>query len=408
MEPVSERERIDSLDVLRGVAVLGILPVNIQAFAMIDAAYANPRAFGDLTGANYIVWIMTHFCFEGKFITIFSLLFGAGIALMNDRRSGSGSIPMRIHFRRMAVLLAIGLLHAYGVWHGDILVAYALCGSIVYFFRMLQPGIQLGMSVAFYLVPVAMLLLLQATMPWWPAEDLAEFASEWNPDQAAIIEELTAMRGSWWSQMPLRAHQAMLLQTGGFLVFTSWTGCGLMSMGMALFRRGMFNAAWPTSHYVGMIVAGLAVGLPLILLGVKLNESVSSNFAYSNLVGGIFNYLAAPCVAAAWIGIVMLTCRNSRLVHVKRWPAAVGRMALTNYLCQSLICSLIFFGHGLGLFGKVERVGQAMIVVLLWTVEIAISTLWLWRFRFGPFEWAWRCATYGTRQPFRRITISAG
>src|SRR5712692_4927581 len=139
LDAIPEPERIASLDVLRGLAVLGILVMNIQSFAMIEAAYSNPTAFGDLKGANYLVWLLSHVLADQKFMTIFSMLFGAGIVLMTGRREQAGRRSAAVHYRRMGVLALFGLLHAYLLWYGDILFSYALCGMVAYLFRRLRP-----------------------------------------------------------------------------------------------------------------------------------------------------------------------------------------------------------------------------------------------------------------------------
>ena len=136
---VLEAERIQSIDVLRGFALLGILVMNVQSFAMIDSAYKIPTTYGDFQGVNYCVWLLSHLFADQKFMTIFSMLFGAGIVLMSRRREKTGLRPAAVHYRRMGVLLLFGLLHAYLLWYGDILVTYALCGMPAFLFRKVRP-----------------------------------------------------------------------------------------------------------------------------------------------------------------------------------------------------------------------------------------------------------------------------
>ena len=151
LNPTPANQRILSLDLLRGVAVLGILAVNIQVFAMIDAAYLNPASFGDMAGLNGWVWYITYLVADTKFITIFSILFGAGIALMADRALARGRSAAALHYRRMFWLLLFGLVHAYLLWYGDILVTYAICGICIYPLHRLRNR---------WLIPLALLLIL--------------------------------------------------------------------------------------------------------------------------------------------------------------------------------------------------------------------------------------------------------
>src|SRR5438876_8709067 len=137
--PVAETERIVPMDVLRGFALLGILVMNIQSFAMVEVAYDNPTAYGDLKGANFLVWLLSHLLADQKFISIFSMLFGAGIVLMWQKAESSGARPARLHYRRVGWLILFGLLHAYLLWHGDILYAFGMCGLFVYLFRRKSP-----------------------------------------------------------------------------------------------------------------------------------------------------------------------------------------------------------------------------------------------------------------------------
>ena len=140
VEPTPAAERIVALDVLRGVALLGILVMNVQSFSMIEAAYFNPTAYGDLTGANYVVWLVAHIFFDQKFMAIFSMLFGAGIVLMASRVEASGGRPAGLHYRRTFWLIVFGLLHTHLFWFGDVLFVYGVCGLWVYLFRKVRPG----------------------------------------------------------------------------------------------------------------------------------------------------------------------------------------------------------------------------------------------------------------------------
>ena len=227
--PVSASERILSLDVLRGFAVLGILIMNIQSYSMISSAYLNPTAYGSLAGLNRWVWILSHVFAEMKFMSIFSILFGAGILLMTSRIESAGKSARRFHYSRTFWLLLFGLVHAYVFWHGDILVAYALCGFLVYLFRKLPPGKLLSIGLILVAVSSALYLMFGFSIPYWPQESVEQVMKIWRPAQDAIDHELHAYRGGWMAQMTHRGPTAVSMETFVFLVRTGWRACGMMA-----------------------------------------------------------------------------------------------------------------------------------------------------------------------------------
>ncbi len=401
--PVPQTERIESIDVLRGVALLGILVMNIQAFAMPQAAYFNPTAYGDLTGANRYVWIAGRMLADQKFMTIFSLLFGAGIVLMTGRAEARGD-ARRVHYRRMRWLLVIGLLHGHLLWWGDILFHYAVCGMLVYPLRRLSPRRLFALGVVLLVAFSAFWGVFGLTFPYWPEEARAEFVADaWKPPQERLDAEIATYRGGWLQQMPDRSVTALGSETLVLIFWAVWRAGGLMLIGMALFKRDVFNARRSTRFYVSLIAMAAAVGIPLQAYGIALDFasgwSVRSLFAGLQLV-----YWTSIAVSLGYVGAIMLACRTRALRRYTRPFAAVGQTALTNYLLQTVICTTIFYGHGLGWFGSVDRVGQVGVVAGVWAVQLIASPLWLRRYRFGPVEWAWRSLTYRARQPMRRET----
>src|SRR5512133_1098766 len=196
--------RIEILDVIRGFAVFGILLMNVQGFSMISAAYMNPTAYGDLTGWNRWVWFVTHVLADQKFFTLFSLLFGASILLFAQKVQNMGLPSASLHYRRMLWLLVIGLVHAYFFWHGDVLVTYAIAGSVAYLFRNLKPSWLVLCGAAALIIPWILFLLAGLSMPFWPAEALAEVQKEWAPDTSIINPETAAFRGSFIEQFAFR------------------------------------------------------------------------------------------------------------------------------------------------------------------------------------------------------------
>ena len=402
--PVVEGARIDSIDVLRGFALLGILVMNIQLFAMPEAAYYNPTAYGDLEGANLYVWLGGRLLADQKFMTIFSMLFGAGIVLMTSRAEARGE-TRRVHYRRMGWLALIGLLHAHLLWAGDILFLYAVCGMLVYPFRRRSPGWLLVAGTATVAVAAAIFVGLQASLPSWSEEALAEVTlGAWQPTRAIMDETLATYRGGWLEQMPVRSASALRFETFLLVIWGLWRAGGLMLIGMALYKLDVFSARRSPRFYGALIAAALVAGIPVEAYGVALDFEYGWALDWSLLQGRQFNYWPSIAVALGYVGLVMLACRSTALRRATRPFAAVGQTALSNYLLQTVICTTIFYGHGLGYYGSVDRVGQLGIVIGVWAVQSIASPLWLRRYRFGPAEWVWRSLTYGARPALQRAT----
>ena len=402
--PVDETARIEAIDVLRGFALLGILVMNIQAFAMPRAAYFNPTAYGDLEGANLYVWLAGRMLADQKFMAIFSMLFGAGIVLMAERARTRGG-GARVHYRRMGYLLVIGLLHAHLLWHGDILFTYAVCGVAVYPLRRLSPGWLAALGMTLLAVGSAFSVAGGLSLEYWQKEALTAFKADvWRPTPEMIESSLAAFRGSWLDQQPVRSAEALAFQTFFLIIWGFWRAGGLMLVGMALFKCDGFSTRRSTRFHAGLIAAAVAVGLPLQAYGLFLDFERGWPL-WSFFIGAQFNYWPSIAVSLGYVGLVMLACRTTVLRRLTCPFAAVGRTALTNYLLQSVLCTTLFYGHGLGWFGSVDRLGQVGLVAGVWAVQLVASRLWLLRFRFGPAEWAWRSLTYGARQPLRRAPV---
>lgn len=402
LRPVAQTARIDSIDVLRGVALLGILVMNIQLFAMPQAAYFNPTAYGDLTGANLWVWVAGRMLADQKFMTVFSMLFGAGIVLMAGRAEARGE-SSRLHYRRMGWLLVIGLLHAHLLWSGDILFLYAVCGMLVYPLRRQPPVRLLVLGTVLIGVASALSVVTGLSLPSWSGEERAEFLAEvWQPTPDMIDAELGAYRGEWLDQQPVRSEAAFEFETFVLIVWGMWRAGGLMLIGMALFAQGVFSARRSFRFYATLVSLAIAIGLPVQGYGISLDFERGWP-AWSFFLGMQFNYWGSLVVSLGYIGAVMLACQRPALRRFTRPFASVGQTALTNYLLQTVICTTIFYGHGLGWFGLVGRVGQVGVVAGVWAAQLIASSLWLRRYRFGPAEWAWRSLTYGIRPPLRRV-----
>ncbi|TVQ33120.1 MAG: DUF418 domain-containing protein [Phycisphaeraceae bacterium] len=423
--PSPQSRRMPSIDVLRGVALLGILVMNIPFFALPEATFFNPTLMGGFEGGNRLVWWIGHLLFDQKMMAIFSMLFGAGIILMTSRAEEKGAKPGGLHYKRMAWLLVFGLLHAYLIWYGDILFAYAICGMLVFPLRRLSPGIliPLGLVVTMIAVPInmgaglsfgylrgqaeeAQALIEAGETPSRQQEGMieawAEIRDDFHPSEEALAEEIEIHVEGGAALFRHRAENSFWMQTFGMFLWGLWRAAGLMLVGMGLFKLGVFTAALPMRTYAAMSLVGYAVGLPIIWMQATRNIAQEFDVVHLFIWGMHPNYIASVFVALAHVGVVMMICRAAMLISLTDRLAAVGRMAFTNYIMQSVICTTIFYGYGFGLFGKFDRVDLIGVVAIVWVLQLLWSPWWLARFRYGPLEWLWRSLTYGQRQPMRR------
>jgi uncharacterized protein len=431
LAPVGEGERLMSVDVLRGVALLGILMVNIWGFAFPFAALMNPAhpalvsyagEFGAIEG---VMWLVQHLFFDMKMMAIFSMLFGAGLVLMVERAGEQAYEIWAIYYRRLAWLLVIGLFHAYFLWYGDILVLYALCGLLLYPLRKWRPRLLIGVSIPVLIIPIILFLVLGAVL-WWlrdsalqaeailaaggsPTAEQLGILEGWtaaraglDPTPAQIAEQVAAFRGSPLEVIYENALLSLSMHLQMLPMWGIWRAVGLMLIGMALMKLGVFSGERSTKFYSRMLVLGYGVGLPLIALGAWDQWRSSFDPIRAMMIGLNVNYIGSIPVALGHVALVMLVVRSGVMGQLAPRLAAVGRMALSNYLAQTLISTAFFFGWGLGFFASVERIWLPVFVLSVWAIQLAWSPVWLQHFRYGPAEWLWRSLTYNRLQPLRR------
>ena len=337
-----------------------------------------------------------------KFMAIFSMLFGAGIVLMIERLEATGRPAIGIHYRRMVWLLLIGFGHAYLLWHGDILVSYAICGMLVVWCRRLPPVVLALLGLAMVAVVSMLYLGFGFLLTAMPADKAADMMGGGMTLEGSILWQKDGYRGGWIRQMDVRVPMSLIMQTKGFFFFIFWRAAGLMLLGMALHKWGVFAAKRSTAFYLCLLGAGILVGLPVVAWGLHSHETAQWDPITTKFLTSQYNYWGSIIVALGWTGLVMLVVKWGVFRWLQTSLAAVGRMALTNYLLQSIVCITLFYGHGLGWYGSVERTGQAMVVLAMSIAQLVWSPLWLSTFRYGPFEWLWRSLTYWRVQPMRR------
>lgn len=398
MPTAPRAERFICLDTLRGFAVLGILMVNVQYFSMVWVAADFPAAHMDFsTNGNRLVWWITQTFFTLKFITLFSALFGAGIVLM----LGDGEASHKRHVRRMCWLLFFGLIHAYVFWFGDILVPYALAGLVVVAARRMSvTGLIIlgGGLTAFtgllWVGGTAMGNIIGDTMT-------AAEAMGFGPDR--VIEVTALYQAGFVERLPYNLGVALQWQLVQLVLFSGRI-VGVMLLGMAAYKAGFLTLRWTVRQYA--VCAAAATALGFAISAWASSTAIGSGFAPSAAFAWtLAQYVGSLILAFGYASIIMLVCKLDLVPAVQGVLAAVGRMAFSNYLAHTLIMTIIFVGFpGAGLFGAVERTGQALIVLAVWAAQLAWSPIWLRYFHHGPLEWAWRSLTYGQMQVFRRST----
>jgi uncharacterized protein len=392
--PVSAAQRIETLDILRGFAVLGILAVNAIAFAWPGMMNAGGVAAPfSMEGANRAaVWVVEVF-FHNKCRTLFSMLFGVSIYLVGGERSDTARGALLR--RRLLFLALFGLIHGLAVWFGDILLLYAWSGLFMMLARSWSPRKLMGAGVLL----IAAMGLLEAgggIFSVLSRPDIAspEFAESVAKARAATLATVQSVRSGWGAAMVENLKMWALVQGASAIVYVFGT-VGLMMVGLSLFKTGYLAGRSSSRLYAAALGLGVVITLAFgISRWLALDPAPAS--ATLSIVDDVLNQLA-PFVALAWVGLLVLMSRHG-LGVVTRRLAPVGRMAFTNYLTQSAIMASIFYmPWGPHLYGRVEPAGLWACVVGIWVLQLIWSPLWLSRFEMGPLEWVWRSLTYGRR-----------
>ncbi len=404
------QSRIAALDLVRGIAVLGILAVNVAGFAGPSLATLTPNWPGTATLADTLTFGAVFVVFEGKMRLLFTMLFGASMVLFIERAEAAGRNGSVLQVRRLLWLLVLGYLHFILLWWGDILVLYALLGLVALSLRRVRPGALAAGAIAFYLLwhgagMLGGLLDLAAA----DAVRNGSAAVQIVQDQQKMVERFTNR-----ADVDLATVQLGFLAQAWHRASAEWamplrvalTSIGetlpLMALGMALYRSRFFAGAWPRRRMQmlawGGVIGGLAPTLALLAWAWPRDFPIPVMFQFNlywsavpHLLMGL-GYAAALVLAAPWLLSTWLGLRLQ----------AAGRMAFSNYLGTSLVMTAVFSGWGLGLAGHFSHAQLPLFVVAVWALMLAWSKPWLARFRQGPLEWLWRSLTEGQRLPFRR------
>jgi uncharacterized protein len=435
--PVSEPERIAALDVLRGVAIFGIFMVNMQFFAMplVDLFSGGPG--GDAPAPDHVSWVIVKAFFEYKFISIFSLLFGMGMVVQMRRAEAKGRPFAPVYLRRILVLMLIGLAHALLFWYGDILFLYSVVAVIVFLLRKAQPKVLLILAAAGVLAAVGIVGCFgslgaifgakarpfptaQVQKGAEPAETAGALADEgdddrWERVQAALKRLTDEKDFSAWREIEVIAYKegplslALIVRAATFamiMISIAFGGfffrvIGMFLLGAALMKLDFFDPRRRRWHW-WMCGAGLPLGVAGEILTVSLVSSAGERMTWPLAMADPVHQLAGFALCLGYVGLVTLLVNGGVLRPLAKMLAAVGRLALTNYLLQTFVSTALMYWWGLAWFGDVSRPHQIALVLVIYALQVLGSVLWLRLFSIGPFEWLWRSLTYARAQPFVR------
>ena len=398
LQPVAVGERIAVLDILRGFALLGILLMNMEAFSgPLDLAFTgvDPHWQGLDYWADAAIYVLV----QGKFFTLFSLLFGAGFALMAERAEAARRAFAPFYLRRTAALLLIGLCHAWLIWSGDILVMYALVAIALLACRDAPTRWLPAMGVLTYLCAAVLMLLLGAMMG---------AAAHVDPDniqardaiaqaQQAIDLQRQAYGHGSYAQATLQRLRDFATQLSAIVVVGPEV-LGMFLIGSWFARSGALAAPERFAPLYRLLRWGALPGGLVLMLGSALWQPYLAPGTFTPASGVAFaiNSVASLLMCLGYLAWIVYA--RAAL----QWLAPVGRMALTQYIVQSLVCTWVFYGYGLGHFEQMPRAAQVPFALGVFALQLVASHVWLRHFRFGPLEWVWRAMTYLQWPPLRR------
>ena len=397
--------RIDRLDIIRGIAVMGILSVNIAALGMMWHAYYNPVLLGFEGWADKATWAVNYWLVEGRFRALFAILFGASLMIISDRARARGQQPWRTHLPRLAILFAIGLLHFTFFWWGDVLTLLAFTGLFAFGFARHGQRVLLSWAIIFLVLSILLDVAGAVILV-----KLAQVGTELPALQSAPIEAAKAAAFSahfadhgtyanWASD--LLVHVLPFQLVGILPEFM-----GFMLLGMVLLRSGFLSGEAQRASYRRWAIwgAGLTLGIAaLATIAVVLRGFDPLLLAV--LRNTLFSLLR-PATVIGLIALIILTIDPASRAGIRL--AATGRMAMTNYLLPTLLTAPFLYGYGLGLHNQLSRAELWLFFVpALWAIMLLFSPAWLTRYRYGPLEWIWRSLSRGQPQPVRRALVAA-
>jgi len=428
--PVSQQERIVINDSLRGIALLCILMMNIPYFALPYPASENLALNNEMGTINQQVWYGVTWLLEGSQRAIFSLLFGAGIILFITRleKKITGLMTAEYFIRRQLWLLVFGLVNAFILlWPGDILFQYAVCGIIVFAFRRLPVGWLLAAAFICVVLMTARenIDLLRQKEKLFKGEAIAKLDTnlvKLTPPQQEALEAMTGFKERSTREAQLKEMEKNLREVRGpypemyrnlnntstkleffYTYYGLWDVLTFMFNGMAFYKSGVLTGDAPAKVYRALLIIGLGAGL--VISYYRLQPLLTYRFNRVDIPRDIsFEYyeISRTFRSLGIFGLIMLVYKSGWFNWLFQLMRPVGQMTFTNYLAQSFLCTVYFYGIGFAKFVQLQRYEIYYVVAVIWVIEIAWSHVWLRYFRFGPLEWACRSLTYWKLQPLRK------
>lgn len=395
MGPVAPEERVEVLDVVRGFALFGILVANWRAFGWPAEFYGAPSAVMT-TAADRGVQTVIDLLFTNKFITLFSFLFGIGFAIQMERAESRGGGFVALYVRRMVVLLLLGLAHGWLLWWGDILATYAVAGLLLLPFRRCGQRTVLAWGIGFQGLPMLLALWRMGSGP------VARAAGP-TPNEVVTKAAAAYLGGSWLDLQRQLVHDWKVNNEGAqFLVLVT---LGWFLLGLFVWRSGFLRRLQEEAPRLRRLCAwgltGGLVGSVAVMAVRRIYQPGLTKLPGLALLARVVSLAATPALSAGYAAGIALFAQSGAAPQLRRGLQAVGRMALSNYLLQSVVGTTLHYGYGLGLYGRVGAPDGVAFSVLVFALQMPLSVWWLKRFRFGPVEWLWRSLTYQQMQPMR-------
>ena len=410
--------RFLEMDALRGFAVMGILAINIAAFAQPEMAFVNPLVASHASDLDVASWAANFILFDCKMRGLFSLLFGASTALVIERAIAGGQSAAKVHFFRMAWLAVFGLIHFFFIWFGDILFLYAGAGCVLFLFRnwsaqrLLKWGvIAYALGAVFLMAGMGSMLFLlhqagQANPPQEVLDELAEIYADLGTSPEMVAAETARYLGSYAGilQHKLVEQWSMLLQN---LILGPIETIPLMMIGMGLYRNGFLLGQESRETYVRTCRLMMAIGLPFFILLVAIAYVQDFNIIWMMNLAMAWSMLPRLFMIIGYVALFILIIQRFQHNPMLHRVAAAGRAAFSNYLGTSILMTFVFYGWGLGYFEQFGRFYLQLFVLGTWALMLLWSKPWLMRFRYGPLEWLWRSLAKGQAQPMQlRVAAS--
>ncbi len=428
--PTPPAQRIEAIDALRGFVLLGILFMNMPLFGLTRWAAENPSLGGGIEGLDWWAWFLSAVLWDGKMRAIFSMLFGAGVLLLTRRAEAAGPEGRAgiadVYYKRTIWLILFGVFDAFVLaWPGDILYWYGLMGLLLFPFRKVPARrliaaalVILSLGVAYHVIrhekrvqKFAEVVAIRADVAAGKelTKEQKEKIEKWderikeaNPPAEKVEKDIAARRGGYFSVVP--AIAPIVMEWNSQPIYTDTDVLPMMLLGLGLAQAGFITGKRSTRTYLACAVVCLPLGW--FVAGMNVLDWSNAGFSFEHITpysrGGAWGYVAQRLLLGlGYISVVMLAARTPVLAWVMRSVAAAGRMPLTNYLTQSVICLFIFSGLGFGLFAKLSHFQLVMLTLAIWVPQVMFSVLWLNSFAYGPMEWFWRWRAYGEKPAWR-------